>query len=121
MYEFKIDTVKNRLYIKLEGFFTAEEMKECSDATIEAVKQLNPGYDVITDISQFSPVGVDALQEITRVQEYFKTSGVRHGVRIVGKSAVTGMQFKRIGKSVGFHSTNVATLAEAEKFLDSQP
>ncbi len=120
MYKFKIDPVKNRLYITLEGFFSTEEMKQCSDETIEVVKQLKPGYDVITDISQFSPVGVDALEEIKRVQEYFRISGVRYGVRVVGKSVVTGMQFKRIGKSVGFRSTNFATLAEAEHFLDSQ-
>ena len=120
MYEFKIDTVKNRLYITLDGFFSTEEIKQCSDETIGAVKKLKPGYDVITDISKFSPVGLDALKEIERVQEYFRTSGVRHGVRIVGKSVVTGMQFKRLGKSVGFRSTNFATLAEAEEFLDSQ-
>jgi hypothetical protein len=120
MYEFKVDTVKNRLYITLEGFFSAEEMKQCSDATIEAIRQLQPGYDVITDISKFSPVGIDALQEIARVQEYFKQTRVRYGVRIVGESVVTGMQFKRIGKSVGYPSINVATLAEAEEFLDRQ-
>ncbi len=120
MYQFKIDPVKNRLYITLEGFFSAEEMKKCSDDTIEAVKQLKPGYDVITDISRFSPVSADALQEITRVQEYFKKSGVRRGVRIVGKNAVTRMQFKRLGKSVGYVSAEVATLAEAERFLDGQ-
>ena len=120
MYKFKIDPVKNRLYITLEGFFSTEEMKQCSDETIEAVKQLKPGYDVITDISEFAPVGIDALQEISRVQEYFRQTGVRQGVRIVGESVVTGMQFKRMGKSVGYPSTNVATLAEAEEFLDSQ-
>ena len=84
------------------------------------IKKLKPGYDVITDISKFSPVGLDALKEIERVQEYFRTSGVRYGVRIVGKSVVTGMQFKRIWKSVGFRSTNFDTLAEAEEFLDRQ-
>jgi hypothetical protein len=120
MYELKIDRVKNRLYITLEGFFSAEEMKQCSDETIEAVKQLKPEYDVITDISRFSPVGPETLQEITRVQVYFRESGVRHGVRIVGNRVITEMQFKRLGKGVGYTPTDVATLAEAERFLDSQ-
>ena len=76
--------------------------------------------DDFTDISRFSPVGLKALREITRVQEYFRKSGVRHGVRVVGEHAVTGMQFRRLGKTVGYTSTDVATLAEAEHFLDSQ-
>ena len=88
MYEFKIDQVKNRLYITMEGFFQPEEMKQCADETIKAAKQLKPGYDVITDISRFSPVGQEAWQEISRVQEYFRKSGVRHGVRVTGNRLV---------------------------------
>jgi hypothetical protein len=120
MYEIKIDRVKNRLYITMEGFFSTEEMKQCSDKVIEAAKKLKPEYDVITDISNFAPVAPETLQEITRVQDYFRKSGVRHGVRVVGKRVVTEMQFKRLGKGVGYSPIDVATLDEANRFLDSQ-
>ena len=121
MYEFKIDQVKNRLYITMEGFFQPEEMKHCADETINAVKQLKPGYDVITDISSFSPVGSEAWQEISRVQKYFRKSGVRHGIRVIGKQVLTKMQFQRLGKGAEYTPTEFVTLAEAESFLDSQP
>jgi hypothetical protein len=121
MYEFKINQVKNRLYITMKGFFQPDEMKRCADETIAAVKQLKPGYDVITDISHFSPVGSEALQEITRVQEYFRKSGVRHGVRVIGKRVLTKSQFQRLGKEAEYTPTEFVTLAEAESFLDSQP
>jgi hypothetical protein len=121
MYTFKIDRMKNRLYITMEGFFRAEEMKRCADETINAVKQLQPGYDVITDISHFSPVGPEALQEISRVQEYFSKSGVRYGIRVIGERALTEIQFQRLGKKAGYTPTEFATLAEADHFLNSQP
>ena len=120
MYEFKIDREKNRLYITMEGFFQPEEMKRCADETIKAVNQMKPGYDVITDISRFSPVGKVAHQEISRVQEYFGKSGIRHGVRVTGNKALIEMQFQRLGKEVGYNPTEFTTVEEAERFLDSQ-
>lgn len=120
MYDFKIDAGKNRLYIKLSGYFEYEEMKKCSDETIKMIEKLKPGYDVITDISEFKPVSPEATKEIERVQAYFVKTGVRKGVRVVGEKILSGMQFKRKGKDAGYDSTNVATLADAEKLLDSQ-
>jgi hypothetical protein len=118
MQTLRVDKQKNRLYIVLSGFVDAEEMKANSDETIEVTKQLKPGFDVITDISNFKPTTPEATKHIERVQANFKAAGVRRGVRVVGESAITAMQFSRTGKHVGYESHNVATLAEAEKLLD---
>ncbi len=95
-------------------------MKKCSDETIALAKKLKRGFDVITDISQFKPATPEATKEIERVQAFFKTSGVRHGVRVVGENVLSGMQFKRTGGIAGYVSSNVATLSEAEKLLESR-
>jgi MFS superfamily sulfate permease-like transporter len=121
MFTVKADVQKNRLYVTFQGFFNFIEMKECTDKTIEECKKLKPGYDVITDISQFKIVGQDATGEVARAQAHFKKSGVRHAIRVVGNSALANSQFTRIGKTVDYVPQTVATPAEAEKILDAQP
>jgi hypothetical protein len=117
MYTIKPDQVKNRLYVSLVGFFAVEEMKKCVDETIDATKKLKLGYDVVTDISQFKAGTPEVAKEIERAQAHFVTSGARRGIRVVGTSLLSGMQFKRTGSQAGYQSTNVATLEDAEKAL----
>ena len=117
MYKVHADTVRNRVYITLAGFLSLEEAKKCGDETIALTKKLKPGYDVITDITEFKPGTQDVAKDIERVQQHFKSSGARRGVRVVGQNAPSSMQFSRTGKSAGFDAINVATMAEAEKVL----
>ena len=115
----RADPARNRLYGSLEGFFTAEEMKLCADDTIEKSKRLRPGYCTVTDVTRCKAMPPEAAKEIERVQAYFRKSGARQGVRIVGGNFLSGMQFKRTGTSAEYNSVNMASLEEAEKFLDS--
>jgi len=118
MYTIRADTVRNRLYVTLVGFFSLEEIKKCGDETIEATKRLRPGYDVITDITQYKPGPPEVAEDIERVQAHFRKSGARQGVRIVGGNVLSGMQFRRTGTSAVYNSVNVPSLEEAEKLLD---
>jgi hypothetical protein len=118
MYAIRADTLKNRLYVTLSGFFTLEEMQRCGDETIEATKKLRPGYDVVTDITQFKPGPPEIAKDIERVQAHFRKSGARQGVRIVGGSVLSGMQFRRTGAQVEYNSVNVASLQDAEELLN---
>jgi hypothetical protein len=117
MYTIRADTIKNRLYVTLAGFFTLEEMQRCGNETIEATKKLRPGYDVVTDITQFKPGPPEIAKDIERVQTHFRKSGARQGVRIVGSSAISGMRFRRSGAQAEYNSVNVENLQEAEELL----
>ena len=118
MFDVRADVAKNRLYVKLVGFFDFKEMKEATDATIKGISQLKPGYDVINDISEFKPVGQDTFKEVERGQVYFKKSGIRYGIRVEGKAKLTNYQFNRIGKAVEYEAFSAETLEEAEKLLE---
>jgi len=120
MQTLRVDKERNRLYVVLEGFIDTEEMKKNSDETIEVIKQLKPGYAVITDISKFKTTTPEGSKEIERVQANFKATGVGRGVRVVGESAIASIQLSRTGKHAGYESNNVATLADAEKLLDAK-
>ena len=119
MFIVRADAAKNRLYVKLAGFFDYDELKASTDKSIEEVKKLKPGFDVINDISEFKPANQDILKEIERVQIHLKKIGVRHVVRVQGNSKLTNLQFSRIGKSVDYAAEAVDTMEEAEKLLDS--
>jgi hypothetical protein len=120
MYKVHADIARNRLYITLAGFLSLEEAKACGDEAIALSKKLKAGYDVLTDITEFKPGTQDVAKDIERVQAHFKNSGARRGARVVGQNAASSMQFNRTGKAAGFSAVNVATLADAEKFL-SEP
>jgi len=120
MFKVHADPARNRLYLTLSGFFTSEEAKACGDATVVATRKLKANYDVITDISEFKPGTQEVAKDIERVQAHFKSTGARRGVRVVGGNAASSMQFARLANQAGFTSCNVASLAEAEKLLDSK-
>jgi hypothetical protein len=120
MHSIRVDIVNNRLYLALEGFMTAEQMRISTDETIEAAKKLKPGYDIVTDISKFKVGDSGVAAEIERAQKFFVESGARRGVRIVGSSALTGIQFKRTAGEAHYASVNVATMEEAEKMLSQR-
>ncbi|HVZ32764.1 MAG TPA: hypothetical protein VG963_10080 [Polyangiaceae bacterium] len=120
MYSIRVDVDRNRLYVTLVGFFSVAEIKRCGDETIEATKQLRRGYDVITDITQFKAGTADVAADIERVQAHFRRSGARQGVRIVGSNVLSGMQFRRTGRSAEHNSVNVRSLEEAEKLLNER-
>jgi hypothetical protein len=120
MYTVTADIGKNRLYIKFVGFFDYKEMKEATDKTIAETAKLKPGFDVITDVSEFKPVGQDTLDEVARGQKQLKKSGVRHAIRVEGKAKLTSLQFSRMGKNTDYVPDIVATKEEAEKLLDDK-
>jgi hypothetical protein len=120
MYQVRADITRNRLFVTLSGFFHYRDMKECTDTTIEEAQKLLPGYDVITDISLFKPVGPRTLEEVKRGQAYFTHSAVRHAMRIRGAAILTATQFARAGKSVDYHPVTVATMSDADTYLMRQ-
>ncbi len=120
MYTIRVDTVRNRLYVTLVGYFALEEIKKCGDETIESTKRLRPGYDVVTDITQYKAGPPEVAKDIERVQAHFRKSGARQGVRIVGGNALSGMQFRRAGTNAEYNSVNVPSLEEAEKLLSGR-
>lgn len=117
MYTIRCEPKLNRIYIHLEGFFTPDEMKHCVDETIVSAKRLKPGYEVVTDISLMKPGSDTVAKEVERAQAHFVASGAKRGVRVVGPSVVSGMQFTRTGTHAGYHSVNVGTMVEAEAYL----
>ncbi|MCU0305086.1 MAG: hypothetical protein MUC56_13630 [Thermoanaerobaculales bacterium] len=121
--ELRVDRAKNRLYIKLSGFFRGADVEPAMRDLEAAVRDLRPGFDTVTDLSSFVPGSPGAGDALTRAGELLRAKGRRRGVRITG-GLITGlMQFQRLLKGVfsDEHTRFAKSLREADEILDSWP
>ena len=119
-YEVHGNPIKNRLYLRLDGYLSDAETKEAADAVIANILKLRPGFDAITDITTYKPGSDKAAAEIMRAQQVYKSHKCRLIVRIVGPSVLGKMQFQRTGGEVGLEMAYVTSMAEAERLLDER-
>jgi chorismate mutase len=118
LYDIIADIRKNRLYITLEGSFNDDEASQVAKVAVEKAQKLRPGFDVITDISEFQPATFEGTKEVQAVQEMLVKLGVNRIIRVVGKSIIGQMQFRRTLKSIGLVAETAPTVEEAEKMLN---
>ena len=116
-YELKSDILRNRLYVKLDGYFTDDETREAVDKVIMEVNKLSPGFAIINDISKFKPASPKGVDDIRRAVKYVADNGMRMAIRIAPSSYFAGSQFSRISRDIGYTVETVASLEEAEEIL----
>ena len=117
-YTLEVDTETNRLYMKLDGMLDAETGQRIVDELEEEyVPQLEPGFDLVNDISEFKPVSQDATQAIERGKQLIAGAGVSAVARVMGDSVIGKMQFERHGDD-DYHTTTAESREQAESFLD---
>lgn len=119
--EFRVDRVKNRLYITLSGFFRGRDVEPAMEGLEAALRDLKPDFDTVTDLSDFVPGSPGATAALTKGGEMVRQKGRRRGVRITS-GLITGiMQFQRLLKGV-FDETNTKmakSVPEADAILDN--
>ena len=119
--EFRVDRAKNRLYIRLSGFFRSEHVGPGMADLEAALRELRPNIDVVTDLTKFVPGSPGAATALTQGGEMIKTKGRRHGIRVTGGLMTGLMQFQRLLKGV-FNEENTRyakSIEEADAMLDS--
>ena len=119
MHEIRADQSKNRLYITLGGFSSLDQVEQTVQEVKQAIQNLRPGFDVITDVSSYRPAREEVAAAIQQMQVFLKSAGMRRVVRVLSSSAIAGMQFNRLGKEAGYQASHVSSLEEAEKLLES--
>lgn len=119
MLKIKADRTKNRLYVKLDGFFGEDDVKIAGNQIIREAASLRPGFDVINDVSGFKPVKPEVSDHIVHIQQEVKKMSVGRVVRVVGDNALAKMQLSRTSREAGYNAYAVATSEEAEHLLDS--
>ena len=118
-YDVRANQAKNRLYLKLAGMMSEAEAKTVADTIIQEIAKLRPGWAVINDISELKPADEKATAHLKRAQEASAKAGCVRVVRVVGKQAITNLQWNRtLSDAQGMRADTAGTVADAERLLD---
>ena len=119
IYDIYATSEKNRIYMKLKGFFRDEQVKEAADKFLSELEKLQPNFDIINDISEFRPATQSGAQIIKETQIKVAKKGIKRLVRVVDKRVMGLLQFKTNSKEAGYDGISVNSLDEAIKYLES--
>ena len=119
MYDVRVDSESDILYLTLDGKLSDDEMKAARDEVVEALGKLPEGFDMINDISTFSPPSPDAAQPIKDAQAEILDNDVGTVVRVVtdDTSTVVRRAFERRSEDVGYEGETAESVEEAERLL----
>lgn len=119
--EFSADGSKNRLYLRMSGFFREAEGPETLHRLTGELDKLRRDFDVVLDMTGLRAGSPETAQMLHRAAELIKARGRRRGVWIVGASATTLLQFKReLGGMFEPDSIRTAgSVIEAETILET--
>jgi hypothetical protein len=119
-YRYRTDLDKNRLYIRLTGFFKERDVPVMLEDLEQALDDLHPDFDVVVDLSHFKPASPSTARFIREGAELIKARGRRHAVRITGGIVTGVLQFTQVLRGVFSDDTvsYVKTMEEAEAILN---
>jgi len=122
MYEIEADPRTNRLFLSFTGRMERDQMETAADETVEAAERLRDGFDIVNDLSGFTPPSPEAAKPIKRAQAELKEMGVDRVVRVTDEdtSQVVVNAFERRSRDVGYSGETADSVAAAERKLDEK-
>jgi hypothetical protein len=115
----KVDTKKNRLYMKFSGSVSKKELDKFYTDIRFAVADLLPGFGVINDLTECTLCHISAVSTYKKISNYLIRNGVKDVVRIIDKDSVVLRQFLNFASRFAeYIPMYVSTLEEAEEHLN---
>ena len=119
MHSIRKDIKYNRIYITLHGVIPFDEAMKVKEKLFKEVEGLQPGFDVVNDISKLISADEKAAKFLEEVNKYFVFKKVKRIIRVVGHSKAGLVLFaKHSPKYDGVEIKYVPTLKEAEDMLN---
>jgi len=122
MYEIEADRRTNRLYLDLTGRMDRDDLEAAADEAVAAAERLRDGFDIVNDLSGFTPPSPEAAKPIQRAQKELVGMGVDRVVRVVDEetSQVVVNAFERRSRDVGYSGETAESVAAAERTLEEE-
>jgi hypothetical protein len=115
----KVDTVKNRLYLKISGDVSKKALDNLYTDVRFAVADLQPGFSVINDLTECNLCHITGVAVYKKITQYLVSNGVREVVRIINKDSLVLKQFLNFASRFSeYIPIYVNTIQEAEEKLD---
>lgn len=110
---------KKRLYITLHGIISKKEAERIYTDIRFCVSDLEPGFGVITDLTQCRIGHLSAITTSRKIMHFLLEKQVGPIIRIIGQGKVIYLQLLKLSdKKLGYDPKYVSTLEEAEALLD---
>ena len=118
MYDIRIDQQKNCLYLTFKGIVQDADTKHVMELVIAALDQLQPGFTVINDMSEFDFVTPQGIEYGKQTMLAMVRKGIKCAIRI-GQSPIGAMQVNRTQQDAGnpYEVISVRSREEAERRL----
>jgi hypothetical protein len=115
----KVDTKKNRLFLKISGSVSKKELDKIYTDVRFAVADLLPGFSVINDLSECTLCHISGVATYRKISTYLINNGVRDVVRIIKKDSLVLKQFLQFAaRFAEYIPIYVSSIEEAEEQLD---
>lgn len=121
MSEIKIDKEKNRLFINVTGVLNDENIEHIKDSLLEHIDELQPGFHVVTDMTQIGFGYLSGLPALKSVMNILAEKQVGTVVRVGMKGSIVLKQIAKATQLGGtYKPVYVSTIEEAEAILDEE-
>jgi len=107
---YKIEKQTYGFKLTFGGFIKSDEMEKWVEESKGALATQSGSFGVFVDMRDLKPLPADSQAHMQTGQKLYKQKGMQRSVVILN-SAVTTMQFKRIGKETGIY--------EWERYIDA--
>ena len=119
-YELRANSVKNRLYIKIIGFWQAPNVvpNYLSDIK-EMTEHLRSGFSILADLREMRTCPASVVPIHEEGLQITKAAGVEYSAEVISDT-IANMQMKKMYREHDVNDNKFGTIEEAEAFLDSQ-
>lgn len=83
MFRIELDQPHNRLTIGYSGHVNPDEARRCADEIHVAVKNIEPGFRLVVDLTDLQAMEVSCAPHIRRIMDMCNRTGVAEVVRII--------------------------------------
>jgi hypothetical protein len=118
-YKIEIDKTKNRLYLKVIGFWNDfSSVSNYPDDIKKAGQGLIPGFTVLADLTEMKPMPKEVGPLHEQAQKILVVLGLKKTAEILPSSTILKIQVNKYAKSSEMPKAEFHSREEAEAWLD---
>lgn len=118
-YTLAVDTVKNRIYITMKGFWKSPaEVPDFIQDWEKTLAKVKKGFTVLTDHADRTPPTPEVKQMFFEMQKRIMAAGLRKTAELLNKNAIVALSTEMVAKKSGMPKADFTDRAEAEAWLD---
>lgn len=119
-YEIAVDEIKNRVYLKIYGFWkNPQAVAGYISDWQKTMKLVKPNFTLLTDLTTMVTHPPEVTEVHKHAQEIITAGGLKFTAEVKPKDIVTAMQLTRVAKKSQMPMKQFDTFEKAEAFLNS--